>query len=438
VTFDGTASSDAEGRVISYAWTFGDGLTGSGPRVTHLFEDVGTFEVTLTVTDEDASTGVASLSIETREPPARDLYGLVWFDRDNDGARDAGEDGVEGVTVFFDDDGDGEPDAGERRTVSDAGGVYRFTGVEDGTYSVTQRLPVGWTNTTPGLGASPSRTARSRPAPAGGSPPLRIIEGEDAPVGAFPFQVSLQQAGFQSATAAHYCGGTLIAPSWVLTAGHCLTPENVDEIDEVEVVVGTHDITEGGARVPVLQMLIHPFYVPGATSFKRDLGLIELADSFPDLPRVFLVDSLLYPELVQPEVIATVVGWGQTLAGVSGSIPAILQTVEIPILADAECLQRYGDTFDGTMICAGFLTGGKSSCFGDSGGPLLLRHRNAWHEVGIVSWGIGCALPERPGVYARIASMMSFIEETVPPERSGAQTVTMAGAAVRADFGNFH
>ena len=79
------------------------------------------------------------------------------------------------------------------------------------------------------------------------------------------------------------------------------------------------------------------------------MGLVELGERFPHIPRAFLVGPELYDQLVKPFEIATVIGWGRTMQGVESSIADTLQVIEIPVLADAECTSRYGDTFDETM-----------------------------------------------------------------------------------------
>ena len=439
VVFDASASSDPEGTALTYAWSFGDGTSAGDAVVIHVFDGPGSYTVRLTVTDSLGARDTASRSVEATAPAADEIFGVVWFDRNGDGARNAGETGAERIPVYVDLNRNGKPDAGEPTATTDVGGVYRFPGLAAGSYRVSQDLPVGWTNTVPGPGA-PSTAARTptaiRAPLAAGPGPRLIIDGDTAAPGAFPFQVSLQIASVNNRTNAHFCGGTLVAPGWVLTAGHCLTPFGGPT--DIEVLLGTSNLEEGGQRVAARRLLVHPFYVPGAGSFKRDMGLIELDRRFPGIPRAFLVGPELYDTLVRPFTLASVIGWGRTQEGVTTSIPEELQVVEIPVLADSECETRYGSVFDQTMICAGFLAGGKSSCQGDSGGPLLLPYRESWYEDGIVSWGVGCGAPERPGVYARVAAMIDFIRDNVAPEPSGSFDVTLSGAAVRVDFGNFH
>lgn len=431
ITFDGSASTDSDGQVRSYAWTFGDGNSADGEAATHVFESSGSFTVTLTVTDDDGAQGSATTTVTVAEPTADQIYGIIWYDENRDGQRQANETGASGIPVFIDGNANGTLDAGETTVTSGAGGIYRFEGLSAGSYTVVQSLPFGWTNSFPGPGVTATPSPRS-PLPLHAA---RIIEGEDASAGEFPFQVSLMASSISDPQNAHFCGGTLVAPGWVLTASHCLVDFSASQID---VFVGSNDFDSGGQRIPAKSLHVHPFYVDGSDSFKRDVGLIELETRVEHLPRVFLVDAELYPEIVIPFETATVIGWGRTGADVITSIPLLLQKVDIPVLADNECTSRYGDAYDSSMICAGFLTGGKSSCQGDSGGPLLFDYEGRWYEAGVVSWGVGCALPNRPGVYARVAAMWDFLVERIPQEPSGAFTVSLEGQAVRADFGNGH
>lgn len=118
-----------------------------------------------------------------------------------------------------------------------------------------------------------------------------------------------------------------------------------------------------------------------------------------------------------------VAGWGRTQEG--GSSAAVLQELQIPILANSACQTRYkavnklisNKQFDNAVLCAGVLTGGKDSCQGDSGGPLMLPQRvgliSYYYQVGIVSYGIGCARADIPGVYTRVTSFIDWIQEKI-------------------------
>uniref|UniRef100_A0A3Q3GM44 trypsin n=1 Tax=Labrus bergylta TaxID=56723 RepID=A0A3Q3GM44_9LABR len=95
----------------------------------------------------------------------------------------------------------------------------------------------------------------------------------------------------------------------------------------------------------------------------------------------------------------------------TGEQPPSLMEVFVSIISTAMCNSRhgYGGAVTGNMICAGTLQGGRDSCQGDSGGPLMCESENRWYLVGITSWGDSCGLRNKPGVYTRVSSLLSWI-----------------------------
>ncbi|GLH04354.1 Trypsin-2, partial [Gryllus bimaculatus] len=103
---------------------------------------------------------------------------------------------------------------------------------------------------------------------------------------------------------------------------------------------------------------------------------------------------------------ATVIGWGMNYTG--SPIMTKLQTAEIEIVSDADCLEAYGGDIHTTNICAGTSEGGKNACIGDSGGPLIANDQ----QVGIVSWSvIPCAKKGYPVVYTEVSHYIDWIRE---------------------------
>jgi len=228
----------------------------------------------------------------------------------------------------------------------------------------------------------------------------RIVGGTEL---AYPrelqFLVSLQEAGF------HFCGGSLIAPTWVLTAAHCTIGGGLDDVK-----VGMHDRRYASSDDCVQtqrakQIINHAQYNPN--TLEHDIALIELSTpvEYAAIP-VHTGPRGEGLEAADTDVIAA--GWGALAWG--GGPPDAPQKVTLPIVADATCNQNYGGGITSGMICAGLPEGGKDSCQGDSGGPLFYNQPGEPQKlVGVVSWGDGCAFPNKPGVYTRVSRYISWL-----------------------------
>jgi len=232
----------------------------------------------------------------------------------------------------------------------------------------------------------------------------RIVGGTSATAGDYPWMVSLQDS------VGHFCGGSLIASRWVLTAAHCTFDQLNRPVtpDQLQVAIGIHTLsgTNANQLIGIKAIHVHPSYQHGSSS-DNDLALLELNQASNQSPI-----SSATPPLMGQIAVATplkVMGWG-TLRE-NGSASDTLQEVDLPLVNQASCNQSYNGGITDNMLCAGFSAGGKDSCQGDSGGPLLYQSNGVWHQVGVVSFGNGCALPDFPGVYTRIANYDSWIKE---------------------------
>ncbi|XP_056117573.1 prostasin [Rhinichthys klamathensis goyatoka] len=119
-----------------------------------------------------------------------------------------------------------------------------------------------------------------------------------------------------------------------------------------------------------------------------------------------------------------VTGWGTIYSGVSLPSPQILQEVDVPLVGNSKCNCLYSGTITDNMMCAGLPEGGKDSCQGDSGGPMVIKQGSTWIQAGVVSFGEGCALPQIPGVYARVSQYQQWISGQIGQDGAGFVTFT--------------
>jgi secreted trypsin-like serine protease len=224
----------------------------------------------------------------------------------------------------------------------------------------------------------------------------RIVGGEDTTIEEYPHQVSVIYID------SHYCGGSILNPTHILTAAHC-----TDQVPAEDLMVraGSSMIDEGGQVRQVLVYFQHTDF--DSDTYDYDISVLRLSQS---LEFGSGVNSIQLPEKgadVGADICGTATGWGRLSE--NGPLPMQLQKVDLPTLDQQMCILVYGNKITDRMFCAGYVAGLKDTCQGDSGGPLI----DGTLLLGITSWGDGCGAANSPGVYTKVSYFKDYIDAII-------------------------
>jgi secreted trypsin-like serine protease len=282
-------------------------------------------------------------------------------------------------------------------------------------------------------------------------PPDRILGGWNAAIEDYPWQVAIIKDAGGSVWSDQFCGGSVIADRWILTAAHCIaynvTVESAEIVrhrtpDELLVYWNTADLEAGGPLAAVSRVIVHEGY--STVTSGNDIALLELADPITAEP-IALATPAEAAALERVGAVATVSGWGKYQPvrtdketgeirdartgalvapdrAMEHQYPTLLQAVRAPVADLGDCRDAYGNTdrVDDRLVCAGAINEGYDACEGDSGGPLAVTDAAGRRvQIGVVSWGVHCLEPDVYGdptngyynFYTRVSGFSAWIAE---------------------------
>merc|ERR1711962_1649639 len=230
----------------------------------------------------------------------------------------------------------------------------------------------------------------------------RIVGGEAA-ADPIPWQVAVRQGNWQ------FCGGSILDETTIMCAAHCF--DKGQSMSGYNVRAGVKDKNNNSGQTIDISHGVWNEEMPYVGN-NNDFIILKLSSPLTfneNVGPICLPDPDHAPDASGQTCFVS--GWGTLESG--GSTPSDLQWVAVPTVTNEECSQSYNNGITDSMICAGLPEGGKDSCQGDSGGPFVCRDNEKAVLTGVVSFGQGCALPNYPGVYARVTAVLDWVMENM-------------------------
>uniref|UniRef100_A0A665UQW2 Vitamin K-dependent protein C n=1 Tax=Echeneis naucrates TaxID=173247 RepID=A0A665UQW2_ECHNA len=231
-----------------------------------------------------------------------------------------------------------------------------------------------------------------------------MVGGEVGKKGESPWQVLLLNAKGE-----FHCGGVLIDENWVLTAAHCL-----DNSLRFRVRLGDyerHRLEGSEVTLKVIKYFKHPDY--NSRTVDNDIALLRLETPAPFSEYIIpicLPSRELAERVLHLNGTTTVVsGWGKDNLD-STQFSSALNVIKIPLVSHSVCAQKMTNNISNNVLCAGILGQRMDACEGDSGGPMVTLYRDTWFLVGLVSWGEGCGLEDKLGIYTKVSNYNEWMD----------------------------
>lgn len=235
----------------------------------------------------------------------------------------------------------------------------------------------------------------------------RLVGGSSSIPNAYPWTAQVLWA-----TGRHCCGAALIDSEFIVSAAHCFA--KYPGPDNYKLFLGGYRF-RSGTEHSIVNITIHPsFNIAFPSAYDIAVVRFEPSANFSDSIRKICLPKVAVAE----NRTCVVTGWGYEKE--KGECSTVLKEIKVPILDDYMCnepLYYNGRIYPLTMMCAGYKEGGIDACQGDSGGPLFCSVGKRWELHGLVSWGVGCARPNKPGVYTKIVSLVPWIQAEIDDQR---------------------